>query len=55
MRFYIDGDELDVQDPTFFIDEEQYNSYLESIEAMLSLASSSCSNVTGSTQSRHRK
>lgn len=35
MRFYIDGIEEDVQDPRFFIDEDEYIEYQESIEEML--------------------
>lgn len=36
MQFYdIDGQELDVQDPKFFIDEEQYKEVQEAIEEML--------------------
>ncbi len=36
MRFYdIDGHEMDVQDPTYFIDEEEYQDLLESIEELI--------------------
>ncbi len=36
MRFYdIDGHELDVADPKFFIDEEKYIETKEAIEEML--------------------
>ena len=35
MRFYIDGHEMDVQDPKFFIDEEIYKNLAEAIEEML--------------------
>ncbi len=36
MRFYnIDGHELDVQDPKFFIDEEDYTETKETLEEML--------------------
>ena len=42
MRFYIDGDELDVQDPTFFIDEEQYKINTEAITEMMALPGTSC-------------
>lgn len=36
MRFYnIDGHELDVQDPKFFIDEEEYKEIQESLEEVL--------------------
>jgi hypothetical protein len=35
MRFYVDGIEMDVQDPNFFIDEEQYIEIKESIEELL--------------------
>lgn len=44
MRFYVDGIELDVQDPKFFIDEDNYKETTESIEEILSYSSSS--NVT---------
>ncbi len=38
MRFYdIDGHELDVADPKFFIDEEKYIVIQESIEEMLDI------------------
>ncbi len=47
MRFYVDGLELDVQDPKFFIDEEQYLAYSESIEEMLSYTSSVYSTAHG--------
>ena len=37
MRFYdVDGTEIDVQDPTFFMDEEVYKEQLEAISEMLS-------------------
>lgn len=36
MRFYVDGHELDVQDPKFFIDEDKYKAIAESICEMLS-------------------
>lgn len=36
VRFYVDGYELDVQDPTFFMDEEEYGEILESLDEMLS-------------------
>jgi len=36
MRIYdIDGLEMDVQDPTFFIDETYYKSLLEAIKEVL--------------------
>lgn len=36
MRFYdVDGQELDVSDPKFFIDEEQYIQIQESVQEML--------------------
>lgn len=36
MRFYdIDGQELDVQDPKFFIDEEHYHEVQEAIQEMI--------------------
>ncbi len=36
MRFYdIDGQELDVQDPKFFIDEEHYKEIHESVQEMI--------------------
>lgn len=36
MRFYdIDGIEMEIQDPQFFIDEKQLKEILETIEEML--------------------
>jgi len=35
MRFYIDGHELDVADPKFFIDEDEYQDIEQSIEELL--------------------
>jgi len=35
LRFYVEGHEVDVQDPTFFMDEEEYNELNETIEEML--------------------
>jgi len=32
VRFYIDGYELDVQDPKFFMDEEEYKKYQKEID-----------------------
>lgn len=37
MQFYVEGLELDVQDPTFFMDEKNYQETLESIEEMLDI------------------
>lgn len=36
MRFYVDGLELDVQDPTFFMDEEKYIEIKQTLDEMLS-------------------
>ncbi len=39
MRFYdVDGLEMDVQDPKFYIDVEKYSADYEAIEEMLSYA-----------------
>lgn len=35
MRFYVDGHELDVQDPTFFMDEEEYTEIKQTLDEML--------------------
>lgn len=35
LRCYVEGYELDVQDPTFFMDEEEYNETKETLEEML--------------------
>jgi len=35
LRFYVDGHELDVQDPTFFMDEEEYTQTNETLDEML--------------------
>jgi hypothetical protein len=35
LRFYIEGHEVDVQDPTFFMDEAQYQENKETLEEML--------------------
>jgi hypothetical protein len=35
LRFYVEGYELDVQDPTFFMDEEEYTETKETLEEML--------------------
>ncbi len=35
MRFYVEGYELDVSDPTFFIDVEKYQECKESLDEML--------------------
>lgn len=40
MRFYVDGIELDVQDPKFFIDEEKYKADFYAIKEILSCTSS---------------
>jgi len=31
MRFYIDGDEINVEDPAFFIDEDKYFELAETL------------------------
>jgi len=36
LRFYVDGHELDVQDPTFFMDEEEYTEIKQTLDEMLS-------------------
>lgn len=36
LRFYVDGYELDVQDPTFFMDEEEYTEIKQTLDEMLS-------------------
>ena len=37
MRFYdIDGQELDVQDPKFFMDKEEYTEIKQTLDEMLS-------------------
>lgn len=35
MKFYIDGLQVDVQDPSFFIDEDYYQESKESLDEML--------------------
>ena len=35
MRFYVEGHEVDVQDPTFFMDEEQYQDTKQTLDEML--------------------
>jgi hypothetical protein len=35
LRFYIEGDEIDVEDPKFFIDEDEIIEMQEAIEEML--------------------
>ena len=35
MRFYVEGHEVDVQDPTFFMDEDEYNELDETLDEML--------------------
>ena len=35
MRFYVDGYELDVQDPAFFMDEEEYAETKQTLDEML--------------------
>jgi|GEM_PF-3992891 hypothetical protein len=54
MRFYnVDGIEMDVQDPKFFIDEEKYKIQIISLEEMLSYSSST--DVTVGTESTNGK
>jgi hypothetical protein len=36
LRFYVEGLELDVQDPTFFMDEEEYTEIKQTLDEMLS-------------------
>jgi hypothetical protein len=35
LRFYVEGYELDVQDPTFFMDEDEYSELSETLDEML--------------------
>jgi hypothetical protein len=35
MTFYVDGLQLDVQDPTFFMDEEEYTEIKQTLDEML--------------------
>lgn len=35
LRFYVEGHEVDVQDPTFFMDELEYAELEETLEEML--------------------
>jgi hypothetical protein len=35
MTFYIEGLQVDVQDPTFFMDEEQYTELNDTLDEML--------------------
>ena len=35
IKFYVEGLELDVQDPTFFLDEEKYKIISEAINEIL--------------------
>lgn len=35
MRFYLEEHEVDVQDPSFFVDEEDFHETQESIEELL--------------------
>ena len=35
MTFYIEGLQLDVQDPTFFMDEDKYQETKETLDEML--------------------
>ena len=35
LRFYVEGCELDVQDPTFFMDDKEYAELEETLEEML--------------------
>ncbi len=36
MRFYVEGYEVDVQDPTFFMDEDEYKEIKDTLDEMLS-------------------
>ncbi len=36
MRFYVEGHEVDVADPSFFMDEEEYTETRETLDEMLS-------------------
>jgi hypothetical protein len=35
LRFYVDGLELDIQDPTFFMDEEEYRNLNQTLDGIL--------------------
>jgi hypothetical protein len=35
LRFYVEGHELDVSDPSFFMDEEEYTETRETLDEML--------------------
>lgn len=35
MRFYVEGHEVDVADPSFFMDEEEYTQTKETLDEML--------------------
>ena len=35
MRFYVEGHEVDVADPNFFMDEEQYQDTQQTLDEML--------------------
>lgn len=35
MKFYVEGLQVDVQDPSFFMDEEEYQETKETLEEML--------------------
>lgn len=35
MRFYVAGHEVDVSDPSFFMDEEEYRETKETLDEML--------------------
>ena len=35
MRFYVEGHEVDVADPSFFMDEEEYIDLEQTLEEML--------------------
>ena len=35
MRFYVEGHEVDVADPKFFMDEEEYTETRETLDEML--------------------
>jgi hypothetical protein len=36
MRFYVEGLQVDVQDPSFFMDEDEYTETRETLDEMLS-------------------
>lgn len=35
VRFYVEGDEIDIQDPSFFIDEDKIKQQIEALQEML--------------------